>query len=298
MLHNCTALAYSVREATREAEWAREALEKIKAMFVQHSYECIKCVRIFLLCFSNASRCGESERWFFFRCCSKVQSRYSCATEKMNAFSRFLVSYSSRLLHIFPTIILKCTVAYLAYQTRCCTTNFLRRFSTTSMIIVAFNPIFIQTKPTTTTTRRCRGAETVHVYQNVKTNLTDENRYRCCACTLWCMNVRERKCRPRDIYVWFFFVNQFHFGWQAVHFYPNEWNEMHKHNTPIANKCCLIFTSANHFQLIKFKIVTLIHLQIIEELPAWRSFPFFWNACLPCVPAFATFSVNYIAFLR
>lgn len=84
---------------------------------------------------------------------------------QFHVFAALLFYAFSSALTILPTIILKCTVAYLAYQTRWYT-NFLHHFNSGVIIGIRSN---------------IYSNESGHIYQNVKAYLTDENKYCCYA---------------------------------------------------------------------------------------------------------------------
>lgn len=210
---------------------------------------------------------------------------YSCATEKMNAFSRFLVSYlmgfvqSCQQLYIKMHSRLFCIPsAHAAHHTD--TPFSSSSLQSSGMIIVVFNPIFIQTKPSTEKQTK----NNVHVYQNGKTCLTDENRYRCRPHIR--MNVHS--CESSSfLSIKFILVSKL-----CIFLKVNETKCIYSTNfAPIEHKRCFIFTSVNHFQLIKLKTFAIIHLKYTALLACTFFFVF-------CSALLFSNSFLHIIFLR
>lgn len=149
---------------------------------------------------------------------------YSCVTEeKMNAFSRFLVSYLMDFVcSLANNYILKCTVAYFAYRA-----HFMHRFLHHSspapawLSLVSIQYLF---KRNRVKEEEEEEKNNVHVYQ--KTCLTDENRYRFCT-RIRMISLRIAGCewaRRRRKRV---FCQSNLFRWVNCAFFSDEQSEMH-----------------------------------------------------------------------
>lgn len=112
---------------------SQEALEKIKAMNVENIFSNI----------SLWAHAKERERDdSFFPSIAVLKSNFTHVQQRnrmqFHVFAALLFYAFSSALTILPTIILKCTVAYLAYQTRWYT-NFLHHFSSGVIIGIRSN---------------------------------------------------------------------------------------------------------------------------------------------------------------
>lgn len=110
---------------------SQEALEKIKAMNVENIFSNISL-------WAHAKERDDS----FFPSIAVLKSNFTHVQQRnrmqFHVFAALLFYAFSSALTILPTIILKCTVAYLAYQTRWYT-NFLHHFSSGVIIGIRSN---------------------------------------------------------------------------------------------------------------------------------------------------------------